>query len=645
MAEDVDANTTGNLFYRAELYINDERVTDLSIPHGVTQIGAGAFNNFSNITSLSLPASVKTVGDDAFYKCGYLENITFDSNSQLEAIGKRAFYGCNISNIALDANKNLTTIGVSAFDNCWSLESVAIPSSVTNIGSNAFYYCENIDSVYITDLAAWCNVSFGGLAANPMTYGADLYLNGEIVTDLVIPNGVTEIKDYAFQGCTSITSVTIPEGCTSIGENAFRECINSSGSSSDAGACSLDEGSNITSISLPSSITSIGSWAFFGCHNITSVHITDLTAWCNISFDDNLSNPMNCGADLYLNGTKVTEVTIPAGTKTIGKQFSGCTSITSVTIPEGCTSIGDNAFDRCSNLTSIEIPSSVTSIGSFAFWGCYNIASIEIPSSVTSIGDDAFNSCHSLTSIVIPNSVTSIGSWAFVNCDNLTIYCEATSKPSGWADVWTIGGQVHWGFVGFATDSQGVDYIVSKNGSTVLSYNGSQASVIIPDKIEGYAVTKIDNEVFYDCDSIESIEMPSSITSIGNYAFHSCGKLKSVTFGENSQLESIGEYAFSICLNLTNIVISSSVTDIGERAFEYCYNLENIVIPSGVTSIGYEAFRDCRKLTIYCEATSQPSGWDADWNSSGRPVYWYIKTQPATEGNYWHYVEGVVTKW
>ena len=88
-----------------------------------------------------------------------------------------------------------------------------------------------------------------------------------------------------------------------------------------------------------------------------------------------------------------------------------------------------------------------------------------------------------MTSIVIPNSVTSIGSWAFVNCDNLTIYCEATSKPSGWADVWTIGGQVHWGFVGFATDSQGVDYIVSKNGSTVLSYNGSQASVIIPDNI------------------------------------------------------------------------------------------------------------------------------------------------------------------
>lgn len=110
-------------------------------------------------------------------------------------------------------------------------------------------------------------------------------------------------------------------------------------------------------------------------------------------------------------------------------------------------------------------------------------------------------------------------------------------------------------------------------------------------------------------------------------------------------VEGIGNNAFENRNNLTSIAIPNSVISIGEDVFRDCNNLTSIVIPEGVTTIGLSAFYNCDSLTIYCEVTSKPSGWDSSWNYDNRPVYWYSATQPTTSGNYWHYVDGVVTKW
>ena len=303
-----------------------------------------------------------------------------------------------------------TSISNYAFYDCTYLTSVTIGDSVTSIGEHAFYKCEGLTSVnYLGTIAQWCNISFGDSLANPLYYAKNLYINNELVTSLVIPNTVTEIKAYAFYGCTSLTSITIPDSVTSIGRYAFSGCT------------------SLTSVVIPDSVTSIGSYAFEYCDSLTSVNYLGTVAqWCNISFGNSYANPLYYAKNLYINNELVT----------------------SLVIPNTVTEIKDYAFYNCTPLTSVTIPDSVTTIGSGAFYGCEKLSSIVIPDRVTRIGIGAFRGCTSLTSVTIPDSVTIIESYAFENCTSLTIYCEAKSKPSGWSYYWNHSGcTVKWGHV------------------------------------------------------------------------------------------------------------------------------------------------------------------------------------------------------
>ena len=240
---------------------------------------------------------------------------------------------------------SVTSIHSEAFSFCSALTSVSIPSSMTWIKYSAFIFCRNLTSVYISDIAAWCSIDFTNYASNPLAYGAELYLNGQVIKDLTIPDNVTKIGAYAFSGCSSLTSVTIPGGVTSIEGWTFSDCI------------------SLTSVSIPSSVTSIGGSAFLGCSSLTSV-------------------------------------TIPSGVKTIETgTFRNCTSLTSVTIPSSVKTIGTDAFLNCSSLTSVTIPGSVTLIEGYAFCLCTSLTSVTIGSSVRYIYYKAFASCPELTDV------------------------------------------------------------------------------------------------------------------------------------------------------------------------------------------------------------------------------------------------------
>ena len=185
-------------------------------------------------------------------------------------------------------------------------------------------------------------------------------------------------------------------------------------------------------MTIPSSVTSIGSCAFLGCSGLKKVIVTDIAAWCGISFDDNYTSsyPFYYAKHLYSDeNTEITDLVIPSFVPSIGSSaFQYCSGLKSVTITEGVTSIGNSAFYGCTGLTSVTIPSSVTSIGNSAFYGCSGLTSVTIPEGVTSIGSSAFSSYSGLTSVTIPSSVTSIGQKAF-NCDNLATVVSLIEDP------------------------------------------------------------------------------------------------------------------------------------------------------------------------------------------------------------------------
>ena len=586
----------------------------------VTGIADSAFFQCYSLTSIYIPNSVTSIGDDAFLFCTSLTSVTFAENSQLESIGSSAFYNCtslmsinipssvtSIGERALDGctsltsvtfaeNSQLESIGEYAFSFCTSLTSIVIPISVTSIGEYAFYDC--------TTLIIYCEASsepsgwsyfwnsyrpvvynyqgINGVTEDGFKYGVTLDSNGDRCisiagcvgepTDIVVPSSigiggedllVKEICDYAFYNCTSLTSVTFAENSRleSIGDNSFYDCT------------------SLTSIVIPISVTSIGDYAFYNC--------TTLIIYCEASSEPSGSSdfwnyPIRPAVYNYQGINGVTEDGLKYGV-TLDSEGNKCITITGY--------IGESA--------DVVIPSII------------NIGGEELPvKEIKEIAEFSLYGWVSIASIVIPNSVTSIDDWAFLDCDSLTIYCEASSDPSGWSENWNSYRPVVYNYQGInGVTKDGLKYGVTldSNGDRCISiagYVGEPTDVVIPSIIniggEELPVKEIAEFSFYECTSLMSINIPSSVTSIGERALDGCASLTSATFAENSQLESIGYRGFCGCSSLTSIVI-----------------------PNSVTSIGYDAFWYCTSLTIYCEASSDPSGSvEHSWNYSNRPIVW-----------------------
>ena len=446
---------------------------------------------------------------------------------------------------------------------------------------------------------------------------------------------MTSIRDYAFDNCTSLTSIEIPSGVTSIGNSAFKNCTSLASIEIPSSVTSIGNEAfayctNLTSIEIPSGVTSIENYAFSNCTSLNSINV-DKDNQSYSSEDGILFDKEKKKLITYPAGKKEKEYNIPSSVTSIGAgTFYGCRSLTRIEIPSSVTSIECLAFYGCTSLTSIEIPSSVTRIAAQVFYGCTSLTSIEIPSSVTSIGMWAFYNCTSLTSIEIPSSVASIGIYAFSRCVSLNSINVDKSNQEYSSEDGILFDKDKKELICYPAEKKEKEYNIPSSVTSIGTYAFGNCTNLTRIEIPS-SVTSIGGGAFDNCTSLTRIEIPSSVTSIGTYAFSWCVSLNSINVDKSNQeyssedgilfdkgktklitypagkkekeynipssVTSIGDYAFDNCTSLTRIEIPSSVTSIGREAFEKCERLTSIEIPSSVTSIGWNAFAYCTSLT------------------------------------------------
>ena len=612
-------------------------LTSVTIPNSVTSIGNHAFSSCKGLTSIIIPNSVTSIGGMAFYNCSDLTSVTIGEN--VESIGAGAFWSCKgITSITIP--NSVTSIGEDAFKSCKGLTTVTIGEKVESIHRWAFTGCEGLTSVVWN--ARNCNdySSYDDPFSSNITsfiFGnkvehipARLCYDMNKLSEITIPNSVTSIGEYAFYNCSGLTSVTIPNSVTSIGKSAFSGC------------------SGLTSVTIGEKVESISESAFSGCSGLISVTIPNSVT----SIDK----------DAFKSCSSLTSVTIGEKLENIGEEaFSGCSGLISVTIPNSVISIGEYAFRSCNDLTSVTIGENVENIGRGAFYQCKSLASVTIPDSVTSIGKSAFYYCSGLTSVTIGEKVDTIGSYAFNDCRSLTsitwkaknctnlegnIFTNACTNITSFilgdnvgrvpaslcsrmiklteitipASVTSIGlnafyncsslTKVH--YLGTTDEWAKIDFESFDSNPTYYAkdlYINNELLTdleITTDAIKQYA--------FYNCQSIKSVEIGNSVTSIGEYAFFGCNNLSllewnakkcadlvtpivgasSITFG--NEVEYIPVNLCSGSRSLEEVYIGKSVSSIGEEAFYECENLKRVInsseldIVKGETTHGYVAY-------------------------------------------------------
>lgn len=544
-------------------------------------------------TVSSLAATVTTVASG---NCGSYVKWKLDSEGTLTLYGSGSMknysdspwksYNERINSIVIE--EGVTSIGMYAFYELDNFKSLSLPTTLNSIGDYAFAYCKNLMTVDI-------------------------------------PAGVTVIGESAFTVCYDLTDVTFHEGLLTIKDDAFSYCR------------------LLTHITLPESLETLGYYAFGQCGDLVSINI-------------------------------------PSKIKVLEKStFSACTSLETVVLNEGLNTISASAFAYCYKLKNVTIPGSVQYIGDTAFYACSemgtvkfngappemsdtaflsSVATAKYPSPISSLWSSAKKSYggslswssysvsgHNYTDTVVPPTCILRGYTAHrctdAGCGEVYMDNYADALGHSWNSGVTSGNKTTYTCTRCAIQryeynvkgtcgtnarwtldtEEGILHITGTGAINISSaysmpwrsYISSIRHVIIDE-----GITSIGYESFFECENIESIEIPSTVKSIGESAFVWCSSLKELVIPEGvteiknstfwgceslkkltlpSTLKKIGEEVFYSCDSLSSLVIPEGVTEIGELAFWDCKGIKKITIPSTVTKLNKDVFSGCSKLT------------------------------------------------
>ena len=534
-----------------------------------------------------------SVNRTVYYVFGYCNVSTINIGNNVKMIPNGAFGGCtHIGYITIP--DSVETIGHKAFQSCTGLTSITIPRRIKSIGENAFWNCFSLATVNF-NADSCTNMGYDSVTGNVY------YVFGNcIVSSINIGSNVRMIPNGGFSGCTPLHSIAIPDSVETIGHKSFWGCT------------------SLTSITIPRRIKSIGDNAFNNCSNLTTVN-----------FNADSCTYMGFHTDTY----------------TAYLVFGNC-SVSTINIGNNVKVIPSAAFWNC-NPQTIIVPDSVESIGIASFYNCSGLGSLNIGNSVNSIGDYAFYNCTNLQNVIVRNTEPpTLPLWyEFGNIPTnsiLTVPCGRDSiyNASNWG-TWFSNivadtncsepSSTYYDFWAIAPSGDTLYYIILDSSSvtvvhpfysdtTELAYwdgavqpSGAltiPASVIHNDTT--YTVVRISEHAFYNCSTLTSVTIPSTVDSIGEWAFAYNTSLTTVSMG--SAVTTIGYGAFYGCTNLNSLVIPDSLITIGSHAFSGC-NVTSLTIPNTVTSIGSYAFSDWSGLTTITIPRSMT--YIGDWAFAG----------------------------
>ena len=584
-------SNTGRSTLRVELYkksatysigisLKNIRVTGTSNTYAVKSICNNAFRECKQLTSIRIGDNVANIGDYAFYRCSGLESVKIGNS--------------------------VTGIGKCAFQECTSLTSIEIPNSVTSIGEKAFSGCSSIEEVYISDIAAWCCTNFIASSANPLSNGAKLFLNGQELNELILPNDVIGINSYAFNGCTNIYSVTIGSSVLTMGANALptglpkviflgntpprdgndkiykpnAKMIYVSNADTYgygieyARLSSMFEVDGVKYVPLSTKECDVIDSRYND--SSANVYIDSVVTYKNRKMTVKNINKYAC----YLNNN-IKQAYVNNDGYVGDSAFYNCDGILGDVIVENNGPIGVRAFYDCDSISGNVTVKNSGNIALQAFYDCDAIKSVDISNS-GNIEERVFYSCDAMENAVISNKGY-IGEYAFSGCSNLAI---AKISNKGYID----NSAFQSSFTLCSDDSR----VEISNPSYIGNSAFKGCSKLVTADV--FNNGNIGANAFFGCTSLKKLTLGENVDTLGNYAFANCRSLDEFRIPDH--IPSMGEYCFSGCTSLKKMVVGSGIEQLHKGTYQNCTSLVDMTIGINVDTIETSVFYNCSSLPV-----------------------------------------------